>query len=65
MERAARAMVAALGLEVLVEVRLAADTEVAMAEETVVERGEAVNKPVAREGAMKKAGMAATAMVVM
>ena len=58
-------MVAALGLEVLVEVRLAADTEVAMAEETVVERGEAVNMAVAREGAVKKAGVAATAMVVM
>ena len=56
-------MVAALGLEVLV--RLAADTEVAMAEETVAERGEAVNMAVAREGAVKKAGVAATAMVVM
>ena len=54
-----------MGLEVLVEVRLAADTEVAMAEETVVERGEAVNMAVARDGAVKKAGVAATAVVVM
>ena len=58
-------MVAALGMGLLVEVRLAADTEVAMAEETVVERREAVNMAVARDGAVKKAGVAATAVVVM